>query len=274
MHDDCKFDIEDAARLGMNRMRIHVLRSLSRSFAGYNSHCAVCSQPQPHRNSFPGLYFRCLTGHEASSAFLLPEARNDPAAGSSPQLPPTHSLPIQPFPTVVFDSPSTHQQSVGAPPFAEVQEAAATLTPLTVSTAFPSPAPIDTLTGHYFGGPECPVLSPTVPSVPSLLGSGYATAEGSPDLGIEPYLHPDIAFDPTKPFDWTVLAEVALPPQAEPSLITERDGEGPPGQYEGPESFEFVSPPSITASNGQEITMSRRTLGGPIFHLTRLLIVH
>ena len=73
------------------------------------------------------------------------------------------------------------------------------------------------------------MLPPAVPSVPSLLGSGYATAEGSSDFGIESYLHPGIAVDSTEPFDWTVLAEVALPPQAEPSLITDRDGEGLPG---------------------------------------------
>lgn len=32
-----------------------------------------------------------------------------------------------------------------------------------------------------------------------------------------------IAIDSTKPFDWNVLAEVALPPRAEPSLITDSD---------------------------------------------------
>ena len=63
------------------------------------------------------------------------------------------------------------------------------------------------------------MLSPAVPSAPSLLGSGYAsTAEGSPDLGMGSYLHLGIAFDSIKPFDWTVLAEVPHPPQAEPSL--------------------------------------------------------
>ena len=128
-----------------------------------------------------------LTGHEASSAIPLSSARNAPAADLSPQLPPIHYVPMRPSPTVVSDLP--------------LQEAAAALPPLTLSTTFPSPASLDTLTSHYFGGPECPVLSPTVPSAPSLLGSGHATAEGSPNLGMESYLHPDIAFDPTKPFD-------------------------------------------------------------------------
>ena len=39
---------------------------------------------------------------------------------------------------------------------------------------------------------------------------------------MESYLHPCIAFASIKPFDWTVLAEVALPPQAEPSLAEVR----------------------------------------------------
>ena len=176
-----------------------------------------------------------LTGHEASSAMPLSNARSDSAADLSPQLPPIHYVPMRPSPTVVSDLP--------------LQEAAATLPPLTVSTTFLSSASLPS-PDHFLGGPECPVLSPTLPSAPSLLGSGYATAEGSPDLDMESYLRPGIAFDPTKPFDWTVLAEVALPPQAEPTLITDHDGEGPPGQYERSESFEFVSPPSITASNG------------------------
>ena len=54
-----------------------------------------------------------------------------------------------------------------------------------------------------------PMFSPAIPSVPSLLGSGYATVEGSPDVGIESYLHPVIAVDSIKPFDWGALAEVA-----------------------------------------------------------------
>ena len=40
-----------------------------------------------------------------------------------------------------------------------------------------------------------PMFSPAIPSVPSLLGSGYATAAGSPDVGMESYLHPVIAVD-------------------------------------------------------------------------------
>ena len=67
------------------------------------------------------------------------------------------------------------------------------------------------------------MLSPAVSSAPSLLRSGYATV---PILGCS-RTSIRIAVDSTKPFDWTVLAEVALPPQAEPSLITDRD---PPGQ--------------------------------------------
>ena len=56
-------------------------------------------------------------------------------------------------------------------------------------------------------------------------------------------LNPGVAVDFTRPFDRTVPAEVALPPQAEPSLIIDGDGGGPPGQYEGSEPFE-------TAGNG------------------------
>ena len=81
--------------------------------------------------------------------------------------------------------------------------------------------------------------SPIVLSPPSFLGSSYATTEGSPNL-------PDITFNSTNPF---VLAEVALPPQAGPPLMTYRADEGVSGQYERSESFEFVSLPLITAGN-------------------------
>ena len=143
--------------------------------------------------------------------------------------------------------------------FSEVQEAAATLPLSTVSTSFPSPAIFPCIAGNLAPAQHLasslpsslpsPVCSPAVPSTPSLLESGYATAEGSPDLVMESYLHPGIAFDSITPFDWTVFAEVALLPQAEPSLITDRDGEGLPALYDASDSFEFISLPSITAGN-------------------------
>ena len=93
------------------------------------------------------------------------------------------------------------------------------------------------------------MFSPAIPSVPPLLGSGYATVEGSPDVGMESYLHPVIAVDSIT----GVPSRKSPPPQAEPSLITERDGEGPAGRYEGSDPFEFVSPSSITTGQWGKI---------------------
>ena len=115
--------------------------------------------------------------------------------------------------------------------------------------SLPSPASLNALAEHFFDDSEHRACTPTVPSAPSLLGSGYATAEGSPDLGVEPYLPPDVAFGSTALFDWTTLAGAILPPHAEPSLITDHDGEGVPDQTERSESFELVSPHSISAVN-------------------------
>jgi hypothetical protein len=170
---------------------------------------------------------------------------------------------IQPSPTVASDLP---------PPFmAEVQELSTTAVfpspspvpppglPCTEATPMPaqeivlslsSPASLNALAEQFFDGYEHRTRTPTVPSAPSLLGSGYATAEGSPDLGVEPYLHPGVALGSTALFDWTTLAGAILPPHAEPSLVTDHDGEGEgvPGQSERSESFELVSPPSISSA--------------------------
>ena len=213
-----------------------------------------------------------LTGHEVPSAFPLSDSRNGLRSGLNPQLPPSIPLTMQQSPAVASDLRSIYQ--FPAPPLSA--GLAATLAPSIVSTAFtspvlslslpcieaapapaqepahsvPSPTSLDGFAEHFFDGSEHPTLSPTVPSAPSLLGSGYATAEGSPDLGMEPYFHPGVAFHSTTSFDWTILAGVALPMHAEPSLVTDRDGEGMPDRSEGSESFEFVSPPSVSAING------------------------
>ena len=67
--------------------------------------------------------------------------------------------------------------------------------------------------------------SPIILSAPSLLGSSYATTEGSPNL-------PGVTFNSINPF---------LPPQAEGPVITFRDDEGVSSQYERSRPFEFVS---------------------------------
>ena len=118
--------------------------------------------------------------------------------------------------------------------------------------SLPSPASLNALAEHFFDCSEHRTCTPTAPSAPSLLGSGYATAEGSPDLGVEPYLPPDVAFGSTALFDWATLAGAILPPHAEPSLITDHNDDGVPDQTERSESFELVSPPSISAFNDNE----------------------
>jgi len=76
-----------------------------------------------------------------------------------------------------------------------------------------SPASLNALAEHFFDEYEHRTHTPTVPTAPSLLGSGYATAEGFPDLGMESYLHPGDALGSTALFDWTTLASANLPPQ-------------------------------------------------------------
>ena len=116
---------------------------------------------------------------------------------------------------------------------AGVQELSAILPPSTLPTAFPSPvlhhctdatpmpaqktvlplaspASLNALAEHFFDEYEHRTHTPTVPTAPSLLGSGYATAEGFPDLG---NLHPGDALGSTALFDWTTLASANLPPQ-------------------------------------------------------------
>ena len=110
--------------------------------------------------------------------------------------------------------------------------------------SFPAPASLDALAEHFLDDSEYCMHIPTVPYAPTLPGSGYATNKGSPDLGVGPYFHPGVAFDAT------TLIGAVLPPYAEPSLITDHDGEAVPDQSERSESFELVSPPSISAVNG------------------------
>jgi hypothetical protein len=107
---------------------------------------------------------------------------------------------------------------------------------------------LDVLAEQYFNGSGHPTHTPALPLAPSLLGPGYATAGGRPNLGVGPYPHPGIAFDHAVRLDR--LTGVVLPPHAEPSLITDCDGDGVPDQSERLESFEFVSTPSISAVNG------------------------
>ncbi len=70
--------------------------------------------------------------------------------------------------------------------------------------------------------------------------SGDATAEGSPG----------VAFDSTTLFYWITLTSLPLPPHAEPPLVIDHEGEAVPDRSEQSESFELVSPPSISALNG------------------------
>jgi hypothetical protein len=187
-----------------------------------------------------------LTGHQVAVAVASGLPLSDPWA--NPQLPPSTPTPIplsmQPSPP---PPPPIHE--FPAPPRSvecEVHEPEAVPPPPTLSSLstalpspalppalpciaapfppaqypaqfLPSPASLDTPAEHFFDGPERPTPAPAVPSAPSLPGSGYATAEGSPDLvGVEPYSDPCIAFDsvthPTTPFDWAALTRVALPP--------------------------------------------------------------
>ena len=210
-----------------------------------------------------------LTGHEVPSAFPRSDARNGSRSGLSPQLSPSTSSTIQPPPTVASDRCSTYQFT---PPFVTgVKESSAIVpaafpspvllpdlpcteaSPMSAQEpvfSFPSSASLDALADHLFDESEHRMCTPTVTYVPALPASGYATAEGSPDPGVGPYLHPGIAFDSTTLFDWTTFTGTVLPPHAEPSLITDHDGEAVPDQSERSESFELVSPPPTSAVNG------------------------
>jgi hypothetical protein len=78
--------------------------------------------------------------------------------------------------TAVFPSPSP------VPPGLPCTEA----TPMPaqeIVLSLSSPASLNALAEHFFDGYEHRTRTPTVPSAPSLLGSGYATAEGSPTSG-------------------------------------------------------------------------------------------
>jgi len=166
-----------------------------------------------------------LTGHES------PDVRNDSSSGLNLQLPLSMSLEMQPPPPSTM---STAFPSPVLPPGLPGLQS----TPMPAHEpvlSLPSPPSLDALAEHFFDGsvhPTCTrTRTPTVPSAPSLLGSGYETAEGSPDigvdLGLEPYLHPGNVFDSTTLFDWTALT----------------------GEQRS-ESFELVEPPSICAVNG------------------------
>jgi len=119
---------------------------------------------------------------------------------------------------------------------AGVQELSAILPPSTLPTTFPSPvlhhctdatpmpaqetvlplaspASLNALAEHFFDEYERRTHTPTLPTAPFLLGSGYATTGGCPDLRMESYLHPGVALESTALFDWTTLASPNLPPQ-------------------------------------------------------------
>ena len=160
----------------------------------------------------------------------------------------------------VFDLP-LHTTYIG-----EVPELSLTLPPSTLPAAFPSPIllpylpctemtpmtvqepvlsspshpSLDALAEYIFDGSDHRTCTPAAPYAPSPLGSGDATAKGSPN----------VIFDSVTLFDSTTLTGAVITPHAEPPQITDHDGEAVPDQYEPSESFELVSPLSISAVNG------------------------
>jgi hypothetical protein len=114
--------------------------------------------------------------------------------------------------------------------------------------SFPSPASLGALAEHFFDGLRTPYAHSHTPIRPfPSLDRATQPPKEAPTLGWSRTSTP-IAF--TRLFDWTTLTGAVLPPHAEPSLITDHDGEGVPDQSERSESFELVSPPSISAVNG------------------------
>ncbi len=74
----------------------------------------------------------------------------------------------------------------------------------------PSPVSLDALAEYFFDRSKHRTPTPAVPFAPSLIGSGDATAEGSPGVA----------------FDSTTLTGAVLPPHAEPPLVIDHHGIG------------------------------------------------
>ena len=90
-HDDCKFDIDDATRLGMNHARIQVLRSLSRDAACTTAGAphtivillSVVSAANLIEDPFPGLCFRRPTPGTTQTGIQNCSTPTNPGAGPS-----------------------------------------------------------------------------------------------------------------------------------------------------------------------------------------------
>ena len=96
------------------------------------------------------------------------------------------------------------------------------------------PASLGALAGRFFDGLEHRARTPAVSYALSLLRA--TLRQGA------------VALDSTTLF--CTITGALLPPRAEPSLVIDHDGEAVPDQSEQLESFDLVSPPSISAVNG------------------------